>query len=427
MNEMPVRFNKFRKFLFNLSLFFFSLLICLVVFEGILRLVDEGATNYALATEESLFWRYDSLLGWSMKPLSQGQFTRPEFSTHVQTNSLGFRDDEISKPKPKNEFRILLLGDSVVAGFEVEREETLEWQLESLLNALGKDLQYQVINSGCRGYGTDQELLFLESSGFNLEPDLVILAFVPANDLENNVTVHTNGRLYSKPYFTYAIDSTLVLKGVPVPRVHQKNRQIFSPIVGTAKQALSETDAQKNSRSIKKILSENLYIYSFLASRLKSAPPEIVAALKKFGIIEQTVPEEWVEFYRNPLSKNWKARWQITLDLLKAIDRKCKNQKIPFMVWMFPLKEQVSERDEKIFLQGYGLKKNLFDFELPVKILAAFCKEHDITFYSPLSRFRVLARNGKRFHFISDNHFNAEGHKVIAAELFRFLKALDLI
>ena len=90
---------------------------------------------------------------------------------------------------------------------------------------------------------------------------------------------------------------------------------------------------------------------------------------------------------------------------------------------MFPLKEQVYERDRKILIDGYGLEGADYDFGQPEKILQRFCERHGILFLPTMQRFGDEASTGKRFHFISDNHFNAAGHALLADEMFAFLLA----
>jgi lysophospholipase L1-like esterase len=420
-----MRKSRLRNLLLNLLMVMASSIISLFFIEISLRLFWQNPAKYAQAGSESLFWRYDSLLGWTMLPNVQGRYVRPEFTVEVKANSLGLRDDEIALTKTKSEFRILLLGDSVTAGFEVARSETYEALLESQLNHIRDGWNYQVINAGFRGYGTDQELLFIKSRGLALQPDVVILAFVPANDLEDNVTVHVSDRIYTKPYFEYSADSSLVLRGVPVPD-YPFDQHIYSNVIRDST-ASHSTPMNRSESSIKKIIRENLYLYGFLAQRLKNADPRLVAMLKRTGLLQHTTREAFLDFYRSQLPENWQRRWQLTLDLLLQIKRLCDAQHAPLVVWMFPLKEQVYERDRRILLEEYGLKSEDYDFARPEVILRRFCQRHDILFMSPLARFREEAARGKRMHFISDNHFNAAGHALLADELSEFLQAHELL
>lgn len=409
----------------NVGLACAAVVLCLSLLEGGLRLFWRHPGHYAAATAESLFWRHDSLLGWAMLPDMHGQFVRPEFTVTVQTNSLGLRDDELSPSKPGDEFRILLLGDSVTAAFEVARSETYEAQLESLLNTMHDGRRHQVINAGFRGYGTDQEFLFLRSQGLALAPDLVVLAFVPANDLEDNVTVHAADRQYAKPFFEYGGDSSLVLRGVPVPP-YARTQHVYSAAIGKTSAAPAAAH-QPRRHIIKTILSDNLYLYSFVAQRLKSGHPRVVAALKRVGLLQHTMPPTFLDFYRSPLPESWQRRWRLTFDLLLQIKNLCDARTLPLLIWMFPLKEQVYERERQILVEEYGVARTDYDFVQPQEVLADFCRKHDILFLSPLGRFRQEAATGRRLHFISDNHFNAAGHAVLADELFRFLRGHQLL
>ncbi len=258
-----------------------------------------------------------------------------------------------------------------------------------------------------------------------MQPDAVVLAFVPANDLEDNVTAHVANRIYAKPFFEYDADSTLVLRGMPVPD-YPFDQQIYSNIIHD-NMASRSTQINRSESSIKRIMRENLYLYGFLTQRLKNADPRLVVMLKRIGLLQHTTREAVLDFYRSQLPENWQRRWQITLDLLLQIKRLCDAQNAPLVIWMFPLKEQVYERDRRILLAEYGLKRENYDFTQPEVILQRFCKRHDILFLSPLARFRGETAKGKRMHFISDNHFNAAGHALLADELFKFLQKQGLL
>lgn len=91
------------------------------------------------------------------------------------TNSLGMRDKEYNLTKGKETFRIIVLGDSVTEGFEVEPEEGYTEILEGNLNN-ASSRRYEVWNAAVGGYNTYQELLLFKHRFINYEPDLVIIA-----------------------------------------------------------------------------------------------------------------------------------------------------------------------------------------------------------------------------------------------------------
>src|SRR5690606_3914579 len=107
-----------------------------------------------------------------------------EFRVPVRINSHGLRDRERSLEKPAGSRRVLVVGDSHVEALQVELEDAIGPQLEQRLRAsLGT---VEVVSAGVSGYGTAGELLLFRSLGWRFEPDLVVLAFYPGNDVKNN-------------------------------------------------------------------------------------------------------------------------------------------------------------------------------------------------------------------------------------------------
>lgn len=205
--------------LVNLSLIFFSLLICFIFLEAGFRLAGYQAI-YDTYSKSSLLWQYDPLLGWSHIPNSDAEYIGPrpwpvEFKSSIHINSNSLRGPEIG---PKESLRILVLGDSVTVGFEVEYDETYAMQLQKLLSEqLNRPVE--VINAGVRGYGTDQSYLYYKERGKLLQADIVLFLHI-ANDPLNNITLHRMRRPFGKPAFqivTQNDQEQLKLTAYPTP------------------------------------------------------------------------------------------------------------------------------------------------------------------------------------------------------------------
>jgi hypothetical protein len=113
-------------------------------------------------------------------------YRKPEFETVVEFNSLGLRDQEYPRIKPSHACRILVLGDSYTAALQVDASQIYTEVLEQSLNAAGGEPVFEVINAGVSGWGTADELRFLQLAGLSLDPDLVLLQFTIGNDVTDN-------------------------------------------------------------------------------------------------------------------------------------------------------------------------------------------------------------------------------------------------
>jgi len=181
-------------------------LVSLATTEILLRLANFRELRQDLS-ERSLTYGYDAELGWAPVPNSASTVTTAR-TIHASHNSLGFRDIEF---KPDGRPVMLFVGDSFVWGVDAEAGERFTDLLRERLP------QYQTVNAGVSGYGTDQEYLWLNRIWPEIHPDVVVLFFCTDNDRKDNTSNVRYGR-YRKPYFETTPDGTLQLKGQPVPK-----------------------------------------------------------------------------------------------------------------------------------------------------------------------------------------------------------------
>jgi hypothetical protein len=181
-------------------------LATLVVTEILLRVADFRGLRQD-ASERSLAYGYDPELGWVPKPGSVSTVTTAR-TIHAQHNSLGFRDIEFA---PDGRPVMLFLGDSFVWGVDAEANERFTDILRDKLP------EFQTVNAGVSGYGTDQEYLWLQRIWSSVRPAVVVLFFCTDNDRLDNTSNLRYDR-YRKPYFVTGADGALVPKGQPIPR-----------------------------------------------------------------------------------------------------------------------------------------------------------------------------------------------------------------
>jgi lysophospholipase L1-like esterase len=108
-----------------------------------------------------------------------------DVNVRFRINQQGMRaDHDFAYEKPPGTKRIVSLGDSFTAGYEVEGNQTFSSILERDLADHG--YRVEVLNTGVSGYGTAEEDLYLERELFRYSPDLVLVSFC-GNDLVDNV------------------------------------------------------------------------------------------------------------------------------------------------------------------------------------------------------------------------------------------------
>lgn len=137
----------------------------------------------------------DDAVGYVLTPGFSGILSRPEFHYHFTINQISQRGAD-PRPRKANSFRVVCLGDSFTWGFGVSEAEMFTVRLEKALASRFPERDIQVINAGVPGYGTADQLHFLLSRATALDPDLVILQFLPDNDfIENRVPARDNAEV----------------------------------------------------------------------------------------------------------------------------------------------------------------------------------------------------------------------------------------
>ena len=109
----------------------------------------------------------------------------PDVHVEFHINAQGMRAErDFDYAKPAGVRRIVCLGDSFTAGYEVQHEETFASVMERELGQRGQ--RVEVLNAGVSGFSTAEEVLYLERELYRYAPDCVVLSFF-SNDLADNL------------------------------------------------------------------------------------------------------------------------------------------------------------------------------------------------------------------------------------------------
>lgn len=164
---------------------FLQLIIIVILLEAVGRLFDPLGISYypqIAAYLDTLI--IEEPIGYRNRPNLEGNF----LGVPVSINSIGLRDREVA-PKRDDEFRILVMGDSMPFGIGVPVDQSYPVQLEKILQLqTSPTRQIRTLNLGVPSYNTEQELIQLQQLGLGLQPDLVTLLF-SVNDLQSKMWV----------------------------------------------------------------------------------------------------------------------------------------------------------------------------------------------------------------------------------------------
>ena len=384
---------KCKEFAKNVVTLLFSILFCIAVAEIAFRIALQEEPK---SIDLSDYMTHDSLLGWKLKPNSEGTLATSEFQTRIKINSNGVRGPEVSYVKAENERRILILGDSFAEGYTVDLEERFTNLLEKQLNVTAES-RISVINLGVSGYSNDQELLQFQYEGKKYQPYIVIL-LVYDNDIISNIrNKHWRG---SKPVFELA-GTELVLTNTPVPQ-----RTRVKAVKGWL---YSNSQLYQFTR---RVVRNNHYLLS-LAVRIGLTDEESLAVPAEFNV------------YARSYDAQTSYAWKVTERIIQELDDDVAKAGAELLIAYVPSRAAVYSEDWKATRRRYGKSSDEWNVNRVAGELADICGRNGVPFLDLTSALQVAAadldRKEKRVYFEKDGHWTPEGNAHVAQALARFL------
>jgi GDSL-like lipase/acylhydrolase family protein len=382
----------------NLLLAAGSLAATLALVEGAARAIVHRREAAPLTTRGSII-RFDPWLGWAKPPLAEGWLHRPEYHVHLQINAHGLRGPDRDYRKPPGTRRILLLGDSFTEGFTVREEATTRAVLESSLRRSGCG-DWEVINAGTMGYGTDQEYLFYQREGRRYEPDIVVVMFF-YNDLNGNLASE------AKPWFTVEPDH-LELHGSPVasPREGEWTRR--------PEPRQPRSGAWRGSMALR-----------LLTERTEQGNPALHRLLARTGLVEPAraveLPADFWPFgpgHRQEVGEMWRR----TEGILAALRKEVEATPARFAIFYVPDETEIDDRVAELTRQRYGMGPRWWRSGRVFDRLHGVSVALDMTLFDPRLAFLEAERRGFPLYFPEDGHWNEEGHRLAGEVLARALR-----
>jgi hypothetical protein len=367
----------------RLLLVLVGLLLGLVMVEATFRL---AGPNIPLDLTMARFQAYHPVYGFFHQPGVSGWVRTDEFTSFVKFNTQGLRGPEVSIPKPAGTFRALVLGDSVVEGAQVAEDATMAGRLRTELGALAGGRRVETVNAGVAGFGTGQQLLFLEREGLAYQPDLIVLVFTIANDpADNSLAVARRHKLAAerRPFFVIQGDS-LALQPFEAPPPEQ----------------LSGVRTFLRDRSVVFTALELWWIGKSVARAQGSVVPTQAAEH---------------EVYLNEPGDDWRQAWDVTEALLTRVQATANAADVPLLVVLSPSELQVYDDLWAKELGDTSQSRRRFNPDVPIDRLNEIGNRHRISLLDLRPMFRAeVASGGPPVLFRKDGHWTEHGHNVAA-------------
>lgn len=322
-----------------------------------------------------------------------------EFHVRVRLNNFGLHAPPYTLGKPEGVFRILVVGDSFPQGMQVNMEETFPFLLQQQLGA-----GYEVINLSIDAFGTDRELLTYALLGWQFQPDLVLLAVYPGNDVQDNqidLEARRYGYRLGRPFFTVENGDLTLHHSVLLDSALYPEAAAYQWLTGL--QAEQADTPPEDPPQRPRVTGTNPYTLEY--------PVELGVYL--------------------PEDDHWRAAWAITEALLLEFRQVVSLSGVPFVAVIIPDRRAVHDGDWAVTVAQYD--DTLSDLRDADPLAAGtrledFLAQESIPALNVTGALRawVAAHPDGRLYYPGDGHFTPEGHAVTAEALAGWLQANGL-
>lgn len=323
------------------------------------------------------FYVSDPRYGYRMQPHLVFEFANPYhgYRATVRTNALGLRGGEVRIPKLSGVYRILLLGDSMTAGLEVDQEDTFAAVCERRLDGQRRT---EVINAGVRGYNLDNVLGFLQTDGLALEPDLVVYVF-------------TDNDLVTKPEFSPVqgdISRGFSLGGL-------RGRLIASSHLGYRLELLRQRVFLRRQRDRREDSATRRMLPGGLISFFTHAPDD------------PAMP------------------FRLTAGRIEALASLCRAREIPFLLAEAPQRAEIDPQAQAWLATQLAGRTAPLDFDGERRYLDHVAKRIGVPRVDPIPAFRAGFPRDRDYWFHRDGHLNVPGHRLMGEVLAEAIGASE--
>ncbi len=365
-----------------------SIVACALIGEWVVASVSPQATMSVVLRSSPRIFRESDLLPYELLPNAESVHSATEFSIPIRINSLGYRGGEFD-PCKREQFRILVVGDSFTFGHGCTAAETYASVLERALTGACGGREVEVINAGYAACNyPDTYYLYLKKIGLELEPDLVIVGFFIGNDVDRQ----------GKSFHEWVeVDR----EGLPL-RIAGTSAHVEDGYwIGDRRALRYRLPVVRDSHLAHAVLSAVSRVRRRVAGRF-------------------TVHNELM--YRETYLERTEAAADVVQRLFSAMKISVEERGARLVVVMIPAYERVCS--ELVFGDG-GMDSGL-DLLKPQREFARFFGEQGIDYVDLLPALRELAPT-EGLYYPRDQHWTVRGNEVVGERLASWLLATGAV
>lgn len=321
------------------------------------------------------------------------------YNTIIHFNKYGFRDHDYPIIKPPQTYRICIIGDSFVEGFQVDIDSIFPKILEKELNSRF-DESWEVLNCGVNGYGTDQAYILLSKNIKKFKPDFIIYFFCinDIDDIQSNAlfTINANNQLQ---FISYESNTFLRI----AKRILRSSHLVYLIRYRLAK--LPKTGFYIN--KFNKALSLS---YLQKNERLRHTLNNQNSVGVEMGLFLKDIPDA-AKYY------------------LKLFQLLLKNMKKTVQDWNGQLIVVIGTRDYQMresaltrTLRNHGLTREEIEIDKPNRLIKEICAQEDIPSLDLLPILQIKDQEDTPIHFSDNAHWSHYGHQMVARALFTYIR-----
>jgi hypothetical protein len=114
--------------------------------------------------------------------------------------------------------------------------------------------------------------------------------------------------------------------------------------------------------------------------------------------------------------------WKLLSETFRTMKQYASQADAKLYIIFIPHDVQTSQTLYESAVRKYGHDPSDFDIEKPNRKLAELCEKLEIDYLDLLPAMREETSNGNQLYFTRDGHWNAEGHRITAREIYKDIK-----